>query len=183
MNMKNILVGLFVLVCFAGCNKEDKELKRLQIENEKMKGVILKKQVETISATEQAEQIRILSQWGQLKKAYQRQYEMLHKFLEFLDLHNKTFTDIGKQSLSSVFVSLSIVEKMIEAVNPINAPEFFIDFQKEQDSLSKNLTNLITVIEEHPNLKAMQDYLDLRTQLEATENRVTVERMRLKDLK
>ena len=182
MNMKNILVCLFVLVCFAGCNKEDKELKKLQIENEKMKGEILKKQVESIAATEKD---KILFQLNQLKNAYQRRIDVVHKLVEFLASHKDMLSEEGQQSLTVVTEDAFSAGQFsdLEDREQLSGDKGFPKFKSGQDELSSDLARLLLIIEEHPNLKAMQEYVDLRTQVEATENRVTVEQMRLKDLK
>jgi hypothetical protein len=181
--VKNILVSLFVLLCFFGCDSKDKELKKLQIENEKMKGVILKKQVEAISAISNQKEQYILSQWDQLKNAYQRRNDVVHRLVEFLDSHKNILTEKGKQSLTAVTDSLHLVELISsnEGIKPITEDIRFVEFQKEQNKLSMNLTNLMTILEENPKLKAMQDFLDLRVMLEATENRIMVERLRFEE--
>ena len=51
-------------------------------------------------------------------------------------------------------------------------------FQQAQDGLSSALSRLLVVIEKYPDLKATQNFSDLQAQLEGTENRITVERMR-----
>ena len=50
-------------------------------------------------------------------------------------------------------------------------------FQAAQDGLSSALSRLMVVVERYPDLKANLSFLDLQTQLERTENRITVERM------
>jgi hypothetical protein len=74
--MKKIIIGLMLLSCFLGCsNSKDKELKKLQEENAKMENMILKKQVETLSAIseQQARQQEIKSE---AKKQAEQQYEL-----------------------------------------------------------------------------------------------------------
>ena len=51
-------------------------------------------------------------------------------------------------------------------------------FQQAQGELSSALSRLMVVAESYPNLKADQAFLNLQTQLEGTENRITTERMR-----
>ena len=51
-------------------------------------------------------------------------------------------------------------------------------FQQAQGELSGALSRLMAVVESYPNLKADQAFLDLQTQLEGTENRITVARGR-----
>ncbi len=57
-------------------------------------------------------------------------------------------------------------------------PEAFSKFQAAQDQLSGALSRLLAVAENYPNLKSNENFLALQTQLEGTENRITVERQR-----
>ncbi|MGB1316920.1 MAG: LemA family protein, partial [Flavobacteriales bacterium] len=49
-------------------------------------------------------------------------------------------------------------------------------FQAAQDGLSSALSKLMVVVERYPDLKANQNFLELQSQLEGTENRIAVER-------
>jgi LemA protein len=55
-------------------------------------------------------------------------------------------------------------------------------FQQTQDALSSALKGLNVVIERYPDLKANQNFLQLQSQLEGTENRIAVERQRYADI-
>ena len=81
--------------------------------------------------------------------------------------------------------------KVIEARN--NATQVKVDannftqeqmeqFQQTQDALSSALKGLNVVIERYPDLKANQNFLQLQSQLEGTENRIAVERQRYSDM-
>ena len=60
-------------------------------------------------------------------------------------------------------------------------PEAFARFQQAQDALSSALSRLLVVVERYPDIKANQNFRDLQGQLEGTENRVSVERMRFNE--
>ena len=49
-------------------------------------------------------------------------------------------------------------------------------FQAAQDQLSNALSKLMVVVERYPDLKANENFLQLQSQLEGTENRINVER-------
>jgi LemA protein len=51
-------------------------------------------------------------------------------------------------------------------------------FQAAQDGLTSALSRLLVVVERYPELKANENFLTLQSQLEGTENRIAVERMR-----
>ena len=60
-------------------------------------------------------------------------------------------------------------------------PAAFEEFQKAQAGLTSSLGRLIAIAEQYPNLKADQNFRDLQSQLEGTENRITVARKRYID--
>mgnify|MGYP002682822543 CR=1 FL=1 len=60
----------------------------------------------------------------------------------------------------------------------LNNPEKFAQFQQAQDGLSSALSRLLVVVERYPELKSTAAFADLMTQLEGTENRITVARGR-----
>jgi len=55
------------------------------------------------------------------------------------------------------------------------------NFQQAQSGLSSALGRLMVVVEKYPELKANQGFLDLQKQLEGSENRITVERMKFNE--
>src|SRR5215475_10678103 len=65
--------------------------------------------------------------------------------------------------------------------NIVNDPQAFQRFEQAQDGLSSALSRLLVVAENYPELKATQGFRDLQVQLENTENRISVERMRFNE--
>jgi len=65
--------------------------------------------------------------------------------------------------------------------NATSDPEAFQRFEKAQSQLSSALSRLLVVAENYPDLKATANFRDLQVQLEGTENRIAVERMRFND--
>jgi LemA protein len=63
----------------------------------------------------------------------------------------------------------------------LNNPEAFAKFQQAQGALTSALQRLMVVVERYPELKADQRFADLQTQLEGTENRISVERGRFNE--
>ena len=61
-------------------------------------------------------------------------------------------------------------------------PEQLAEFQQAQTGLSSALSRLLVTVERYPDLKASQNFLELQSQLEGTENRINVERNRFNDL-
>jgi LemA protein len=60
----------------------------------------------------------------------------------------------------------------------VKNPAMMQQFQQAQASLGAALQRLMVVVEKYPELKANQNFLELQAQLEGTENRISVERMR-----
>jgi LemA protein len=70
-------------------------------------------------------------------------------------------------------------------VNPGAAPtdpEAMARFEAAQAQLGAALQRLLVVVERYPDLKANANFRDLQAQLEGTENRITVERMRYNEV-
>src|SRR5205814_705081 len=65
--------------------------------------------------------------------------------------------------------------------NVTKDPAAFERFQQAQAGLSSALSRLMVVVEKYPELKATQAFRDLQSQLEGTENRIAVERMRFNE--
>ena len=67
------------------------------------------------------------------------------------------------------------------ATSPTTSPESFAKYQQAQDALSSSLARLSVVVERYPDLRATQNFRDLQAQLEGTENRIAVARMRFNE--
>ncbi|MEI6773998.1 MAG: LemA family protein, partial [bacterium] len=63
----------------------------------------------------------------------------------------------------------------------INDAQSLAAFQKVQGEVSSSLSKLLAVVESYPTLQSIQAFRDLMTQLEGTENRITVERKNFND--
>ena len=62
-------------------------------------------------------------------------------------------------------------------IDPSNtSPEQFAQFQQAQDQLSGALSRLLVTVERYPDLKANQNFLELKAELSGTENRINVAR-------
>ncbi|MDO9261753.1 MAG: LemA family protein, partial [Flavobacteriaceae bacterium] len=68
-------------------------------------------------------------------------------------------------------------------IDPTNiTEEQMAKFQQAQQGLSGALSRLLVTVERYPDLKANQNFLELQSQLEGTENRINVERNRYNEL-
>lgn len=113
------------------------------------------------------------AQWSQVENQYQRRADLIPNLVSTV----KGAADFEKSTLEEVVKARASVGQ-INMGNLPNDPAAFARFQQAQDSLSSALSRLMVVVERYPELKANQNFRDLQVQLEGTENRVSVERMR-----
>lgn len=122
---------------------------------------------------------KVLSQWAQVENVYQRRADLVPNLVETVKgaaaFEKDTFTAVTEARAKVGQVSLG------GGQNPAANPEAFAKFQQAQDGLSSALSRLLVVVEKYPELKATQNFRDLQVQLESTENRITVERMRFNE--
>jgi LemA protein len=96
-----------------------------------------------------------------------------------LDLIPNLINTVKGAAAQESQVLSSVVEARAKATSinvDINDPQSLAAFQKVQGDVSSSLSKLLAVVENYPDLKSIQAFRDLMTQLEGTENRITVER-------
>jgi len=119
----------------------------------------------------------VTSAWAQVENVYQRRADLIPNLVETV----KGYAKHERETLESVVEARSKVSKMEISSDLINNPNALAQFQSVQGELSSALSRLMVVVERYPDLKASQNFLALQTQLEGTENRITVERKRYND--
>jgi LemA protein len=121
----------------------------------------------------------VKAQWGQVQNVYQRRLDLIPNLVAtvkgYAQHEAKVFTDIA-EARSRAGGVMNISDEVL------NDPESFKRFQKAQGELGSALQRLLVVTENYPQLKADQNFLALQDQLEGTENRITVERMRYNEV-
>jgi len=90
----------------------------------------------------------------------------------------KSYARHESETLKAVTDARSKVGSVQVSRDVLNDPQAFGKFQEAQGELSGALSRLMVVVERYPDLKANQNFLDLQNQLEGTENRVNVARVR-----
>jgi len=109
--------------------------------------------------------------WAQVQNVYQRRSDLIPNLVETV----KGVANFEKSTLTDVVNARAKATQI--TVDPSKlTPDQIQKFQGAQDGLSSSLGRLMVVMEKYPDLKANQNFLDLQTQLESTENRITVER-------
>lgn len=117
------------------------------------------------------------TQWANVESAYQRRSDLIPNLVNTV----KGYADFEKETLESVIQARANATKT--TIDPSNiTPEQMAQFQESQNSLSGALSRLMVVVERYPDLKANQNFLELQSQLEGTENRINVERNRFNEM-
>jgi LemA protein len=121
----------------------------------------------------------VQAQWGQVQNVYQRRLDLIPNLVETVKgaaaFEKDTFTAVAEARSKAGQVSGDALK------NAASDPQAFEKFQQAQAGLSSALSRLMVVVEKYPDLKATANFLDLQKQLEGTENRISVERMRFNE--
>ena len=110
--------------------------------------------------------------WSQVENQYQRRADLVPNLVETV----KGFAKQEKDVLVQVVEARAKATQMTVPKDIINNPQAFKQFQQNQDALSSALARLMVVVEKYPDLKSSQNFLALQSQLEGTENRISVAR-------
>ena len=118
----------------------------------------------------------IESQWAQVENVYQRRADLIPNLVNTV----KGYAEHEKQTLTDVISARAKATSVnIDPSNLTNAS--LQQFQQAQTGLSSALSKLMVVVEKYPDLKANQNFLELQSQLEGTENRIANERRKFND--
>jgi len=110
--------------------------------------------------------------WSQVENQYQRRADLIPNLVETV----KGFAKQEREVLVQVVEARSKVAQMQIPKDILTNPQAFQQFQQNQDGLSSALARLMVVVERYPELKSNQNFLALQSQLEGTENRISVAR-------
>ena len=119
----------------------------------------------------------ITSQWAQVQNVYQRRADLIPNLVNTV----KGYADFEKSTLTAVIEARAKATSVNIDASKLDAKSLKA-FQEAQDGLKGSLSRLMVVAEQYPQLKANQNFLELQSQLEGTENRITVERMKFNEL-
>jgi LemA protein len=114
--------------------------------------------------------------WSQVENVYQRRLDLIPNLVETV----KGYAAHEKSTFMAVTEARAKAAGTISA-DVISDPAKFQMFQESQAALSSALSRLLVVVEKYPDLKASENFLSLQTQLEGTENRISVERGRFNE--
>ena len=122
----------------------------------------------------QAAEEAVFAAWGDVEASYQRRADLIPNLVEVV----KGYAKHEAETLTAVTEARAKVGSMQVSKDLVNNPQALEQFQQAQGQLSGALSRLMVVVERYPDLKANQNFMDLQNQLEGTENRINVARVR-----
>lgn len=124
--------------------------------------------INTVPTKEEA----VKAAWGEVQNQYQRRADLIPNLVA-------TVEGFAAQE-KDVLVEVTNARARATAVNvspdQLNDPAAIARFQEAQGALSQSLGRLLLVVEKYPDLKSNQNFLALQSQLEGTENRISIAR-------
>ena len=128
----------------------------------------------------------VQAQWAQVENNYQRRYDLIPNLVRTV----QGAANFEKSTLEAVVNARARVGQVAmpnaggppgTQSNTPNDPQAMAQFEAAQQGLSNALSRLLVVVERYPDLKSNQNFLELQSELEGTENRIAVERKRYND--
>lgn len=116
------------------------------------------------------------TEWSNVESAYQRRNDLIGNLVKTV----QGAADFEKETLTQVIEARSKATSTTIDAGNLSA-ENMAQFQQAQAGLSGALSKLLLVVERYPDLKANQNFLELQSQLEGTENRINVARDRFNE--
>src|SRR6266508_1142804 len=118
--------------------------------------------------------VAVNEKWSQVQNVYQRRADLVPNLVETV----KGFAAQERTVREEVTQARASAGSIKATPELLNDPAAFKKFQDAQNQLGGALSRLLVTVERYPELKSNQNFLALQSQLEGTENRITVERMR-----
>jgi LemA protein len=112
------------------------------------------------------------SSWAQVENVYQRRADLIPNLVNTVKGYAKHEAEV-LETVTQARASVGQIK--------VNSPEDLKKFDQAQGELSNALSRLMVVAEKYPDLKADKNFLELQSQLEGTENRITIERQRFNE--
>jgi LemA protein len=116
--------------------------------------------------------------WAQVDNVYQRRLDLIPNLVETV----KGVANFERETYTAVAEARSRAGQMRVNPDQLDDPEVMRRFEESQGQLTSALSRLFAVAENYPQLKANQNFLELQSQLEGTENRIAVERRRFNEV-
>jgi LemA protein len=114
--------------------------------------------------------------WSNVESVYQRRADLIPNLVQtvkgYATHENKTLTEV-------IEARAKATQTVIDPTNL--TPESMAKYQAAQSEVGSAINRLMVSVEQYPDLKANQNFLELQAQLEGTENRISVERLRFNE--
>lgn len=118
----------------------------------------------------------VSNQWANVETQYQRRSDLIPNLVNTV----KGYAKHESETLESVMAARSQATQV--KIDPSNCtPQQLTAYQKAQGDVTTALGKLLAITENYPDLKANQNFLELQSQLEGTENRINVARKDFND--
>ncbi len=119
----------------------------------------------------------VSSAWSQVENVYQRRADLIPNLVNTV----KGAANFEKSTLEAVMQARASATSVKIDANNLDAASFQ-KFEQAQQGVTSALSRLLVSVEAYPELKANQNFRDLQTQLEGTENRIAVERKNFNEI-
>lgn len=116
----------------------------------------------------------VFSAWSDVASTLQRRADLIPNLVEVV----RGYAAHEQQTLNAVTRARAEAAAVRISSTELGDPEALQRLQAAQGALAAAMNRLLLVVERYPDLKASAAFLDLQTQLEGTENRITVARRR-----
>lgn len=113
--------------------------------------------------------------WSNVEVQYQRRADLIPNLVNTV----KGYASHEKETLKELTALRSMTFQSTNGTSP--TAHDIEKFEETQGAISKALSRLIAISENYPDLKANQNFLELQSQLEGTENRIAVARKDFND--
>ena len=114
--------------------------------------------------------------WSQVENVYQRRADLIPNLVSTV----KGYAAHEQETLEGVISARSKATQLtVDSENL--TPDKLAQYNKAQGELGAALGKLLAITENYPDLKANQNFLQLQSQLEGTENRIAVERQKFNE--